>query len=163
MKRALRFQLSLLILVSTTSAAQAQANLVHGIGAAINLGRMASKGGFSSKDKTMTIETFRDQNFPMKRTPVDQLSGEATDQISFLEGQLDQCHKALFASATGPVLAANQLALIQTTQRILADARPTWNQKFYKQELAFYQAEDGRRQQSAAVKSAPLTEAVAPK
>lgn len=160
MKKPLRSLLALLALLSIASAAQAQANLVHGIGAAVNLGRMAGRGGLGGKDKTVTTDTYRDQEFPMKRTPAAQLTGDAADQIGLLEAQLEQCHRAL-EKPTAVICPPNQLAVINAAQAVIARARPGWNQKFYKQELAFYLAEDARRQ-AAAAPAAPAPTPPAP-
>lgn len=158
MTKMLRPLLALFTLLSAAPAAQAQANLVHGIGAAINLGRLAGRGGLGGKDKTVTTDTYRDQEFPLKRTPADKLTGEAADQIGLLEAQLEQCHRAL-EKPTAVICPPNQRAVINAAQAIIAQARPSWNQKFYKQELAFYLAEDARRQAAAgpAVPTAPAT------
>ncbi|WP_375416857.1 hypothetical protein [uncultured Hymenobacter sp.] len=159
MKKLLRSSLLLLLFSGAASAAQAQAVLVNGLATLFRVGVTAAHGDYG--DKTVTTATYRDQEFPVKRTPAEQLTGEAADQIGLLEAQLEQCHQALAASATGPVCPASQLATIKAAQAVIAAARPNWSQKFYKRELAFYQAEDARRL-LAAGQAAPTPDA-APK
>ena len=142
-------QILLFVLLSATAiTAQAQANLVHGIVAGMMLGRKAANGDFA--DKSVTHITYREQQYPLKRTPPEMLTGASTEQIGLLETQLEQCHAALFADTTGAVCPAERLTAIKAAQGILAQARPGWNQKAYRAELAFYVAEDARRQRVAA-------------
>lgn len=148
MNRTLRPLLLLIsVLLINSFAAQAQAALVNGIVTGFNLGRMVARGDFAEKNVVAT--TYRGQQYPLKRTPAGQLSGQAADQIALLEAQLDQCHAALLADSAGVVCPPNRQATIQATQAIITKARPAWNQKMYRTELAFYVAEDARRQQVA--------------
>jgi hypothetical protein len=121
---------------------------VHGIGAGINLARMASKT--KTDDKSVTDADYRNQPFSTKRTVPEILTGAATNQIIFLESQLDVCKKALFADSTGIVCSAAQQNTIRTMMLEIAKLQSSWPQKAYRQELAFYVAEDARRQQVAA-------------
>ena len=156
MMKLLRPLLGLSVCLGAAPAAQAQANLVHGIGAAINLGRMAARGGATRQpgDKTVTTDTYRDVEFPMKRTPANKLSGEAGDQIGLLEGQLEQCHQAL-ANAKAVICPEARLATIRAAQALVVRQCPGWNQKYYQQELDFYLAEDARRHAADAPVPAP--------
>ena len=76
----------------------------------------------------------------------EKLTGKAADQIAFLEAQLEKCHLALLADSVGTVCSVNQQTTIQTIQSLVASARPNWGQKYYRQEVASYVAEDVRRQ-----------------
>ena len=150
MNKALRPLIALVLLLGSALAAQAQANLVHGIVAGLMLGHRAMNGDFN--DKTVTAITYRGQKYPMKRTPTDPAhapAAAAADPTAQLEGQLNLCHAALFADTTGAVCPANRQALIQATHGIVAQSRPGFNMKHYRTELAFYLAEDARRQRVA--------------
>jgi hypothetical protein len=131
MKRPL---LLLATILSTAFAAQAQVGLASGLMTAFRIGQLVQK------------VTYHGRKFPIKRTPADQLSGAVVDQIALLEGQLENCHTALLADSVGIICSMDQQNKIKITQAILSDSRPTWNQKYYDQEVAFYLAEDARRQ-----------------
>ena len=101
MKKVLRSLASTLVLVSLAEAAQAQANLVHGIVAGISLIGNASTAGSSDKsysDKTVANVTYENRAYPMKRTPADKLTGKAADQIALLESQLQKCRMRMITS-----------------------------------------------------------------
>ena len=148
MNKALRSFVTLVLLLGGALAAQAQANLVNGIVAGLMLGRHAINGDFN--DKTVTAITYRGQKYPMKRTTTDPAHPPvAADPTAQLEGQLNLCHAALFADTTGAVCPADRQALIQATHGIVAQSRPGFNMKHYRTELAFYLAEDARRQKVA--------------
>jgi len=85
----------------------------------------------------------------MHRTPADQLPKQAAAEITSLEDQLEQCHTAMLASPTGSVCTAGQRAAIQDAAVSVARAKPGWDLQPYQQEMAFYMAEDARRQQAA--------------
>lgn len=144
MKSGFRTALILLTLAGAASAAQAQANLVHGIVAGINLSRMAAWGDFA--DKSVDAVEYRKRKFPTKRTVPEMLTGPATNQIIFLEAQLDLCKAALLTDTTDTVCPASRRNMIAAMQTEIAGAQPSWPQKYYRQELAFYTAEDSRRQ-----------------
>jgi hypothetical protein len=135
--------LLLSILLSTAFTAQAQVALASALMSAFRLGQMATQR--DAADKTVLKSTYHGRKFPMQRTPADQLSGPVVDQIALLETQLENCHTALLADSLGPICSAERQNTIKITQAILSDSRPTWNQKYYSQEVAFYLAEDGRR------------------
>ena len=78
------------------------------------------------------------------------LTGAATQQILFLESQLDLSKAALFTDSTGVVCPASRQNAIHTMMAEIGKLQPSWPQKFYRQELAFYVAEDVRRQKVAA-------------
>jgi len=148
MKKALRPITALLLLLGSTLAAQAQANLIHGITAGLMLGYHAINGDFN--DKTVTAITYRGQKYPMKRiTPNPATATLAAEPTARLEGQLDLCHAALFADTTGTVCPTDRRELIQATHGMVAQSRPGLNMKHYRTELAFYLAEDARRQKVA--------------
>ncbi|GEM_PF-1312207 len=89
------------------------------------------------------------QELVMRRTATDQLPKQATAEITSLEAQLEQCHAAMLASPTGTVCTAEQRAAIQRAAVSVARAKPGWDLQPYQQEMAFYAAEDARRQQAA--------------
>jgi hypothetical protein len=86
----------------------------------------------------------------MYRTPADKLPKQAAEQITGLEAQLDRCHAAMLASPTGPVCSPEQRAAIQSAAVSVARAKPSFDLHPYQQEMAYYMAEDDRRQQPAA-------------
>ena len=147
MNKALRPVITLAFLLGTAFAAQAQANLVHGIVTGLMLGHHAINGDFD--DKTVTAVTYRGQKYPMKRITTEPGSPVAADPAAQLESQLELCHTALFADSTGAVCPANRRAVIQAIQGIVSQSRPGLNTKPYRTELAFYLAEDARRQKVA--------------
>ncbi len=100
-------------------------------------------------ERTTTTATYRGQSFPMKRTPDDILAGDAADRITQLETQLALCHTALLADSVGRICPAERLADLQANFKYVGLNRPTWDQKAYRQELKFYQAEDNRRRLAA--------------
>lgn len=85
----------------------------------------------------------------LHRTPADKLPKQAAEQITSLEAQLDRCHAAMLASPSGPVCSAEQRAAIQQAAMSVARAKPGFDLHPYQQEMAFYLAEDARRQQAA--------------
>ena len=121
---------------------------MHGIVAGMNVSRMAARGDF--KDKSVEGVEYRNRFFPAKRTVPEMLTGPATQQILFLESQLDLCKAALFTDSTGVVCPAGRQNTVHTMLAEIGEAQPSWPQKYYRQELAFYVAEDARRQRVAA-------------
>ncbi|OGX90462.1 hypothetical protein BEN49_06680 [Hymenobacter coccineus] len=86
----------------------------------------------------------------LHRTPADQLPKKGADQITALEAQLEQCHAAMLATPGGIICTPEQRTAIQSAAVSVARARSNWDLQPYQQELAYYQAEDARRQQAAA-------------
>lgn len=86
----------------------------------------------------------------LHRTPADKLPKQAAEQITSLETQLERCHAAMLASPTGPVCSPEQRTAMQEAAVSVARAKPGWNLQPYQQEIAFYLAEDARRQQATA-------------
>ena len=82
------------------------------------------------------------------RTPADKVPRKAAEPLTSLEGQLDRCHAALLASPTGPICSPEQRAAIQEAAVGVARAKPGFDLRPYQQEMAFYLAEDARRQQA---------------
>jgi hypothetical protein len=91
----------------------------------------------------------------MHRTPAAQMPKKAAEQLTSLEAQLDACHAAMLASPTSPVCTPEQRAAIQQAAMGIARAKPGFDLHPYQQEMAYYMAEDTRRQQA----SAPATPA----
>ena len=112
MNKILRTTAVFLTLTGPTSLARAQANLVHGIVAGINVARMAAHGDFG--DKSVDGVKYRNRFFPANRTVPEMLTGAATQQILLLESQLDLSKTALFADSTGVVCPAGRQNTIHT-------------------------------------------------
>ena len=147
MAPASRFVFLFLLIFGTASALHAQANLVHGIAAGLSLGRRAARGEFA--DKSVAAVEYRGKQCPTKRTGPEMLNGAATQQILFLEAQLDLCKTALFADSTGAVCPVARQNIMLAMQAEIAQLQGSWPLKYYRQEMAFYMAEDNRRQQVA--------------
>lgn len=82
------------------------------------------------------------------RTSADKMPKQAATQITDLETQLDRCHAAMLASPTAAVCSAEQRAAIQSAAVSVARAKPGFDLQPYQQEMAYYMAEDARRQQA---------------
>lgn len=91
----------------------------------------------------------------LSRTPADKLPKKGAEQITALEAQLDRCHAAMLADAQAVVCSPEQRAAIQQAAIGVARAQPSWDLHPYQQEMAFYLAEDARRQQAATASPAP--------
>jgi hypothetical protein len=164
MKRFL-FSIVLLSGLGAAQAAQAQAALVNLMVTGTRLGIKAlAKNKQPVPDKPIDQATA-DKNaaantaatiaaqpkaLVLHRTPADQLPKQAAAQITALETQLEQCHAAMLASPTGVICTPEQRAAIQSAAIGVARARSSWDLQPYQQEMAYYQAEDARRQQAAA-------------
>lgn len=147
--------------------AQAQAAFIIGrlvgigVGAAINASRTPKitpeqKAAQLAQNATSQEEAARNTASPagptelvMHRTPADKIPKKAAAQITDLEAQLDQCHAAMLATPAGAICTAQQRAAIQAAAISVARAKPGFDLAPYQQEMAFYMAEDGRRQQAA--------------
>jgi hypothetical protein len=129
------------------SASTAQAQIIPAVNTVI-LARKFIRGEFA--DRTVTPISYRGQQFPIQRAIPEKLSGPGADQIAFLEAQLEKCHLTMFSDSSAAVCPASQLTTIKATQAIVAKVRPLWNQKNYRDEIAFYMAEDTRRQRAMA-------------
>jgi hypothetical protein len=163
---------SLLVGLGSAHAAQAQAGaLVNLVGLGLRLGVQAATrpkltaeqaAAQQAAAKTDAQRASADQTaqlaaagptvpkeLVLHRTPTDKLPKQAAAQITSLETQLEQCHAAMLASPTGAVCTAEQRATIQTAAMGVARAKPGWDMQPYQQEMAFYLAEDARRQQAA--------------
>ena len=149
MPKHLRCFVAGLALLSSTFAAQAQANLTNGIMAGIRLARHTANNKQNGTDYTVSNLNYRGQEFPVKRTPTEQLTGPAAAHITLLETELEKCYKALLADSAGTVCYENQKVTIKAMQALISRAQPGWNQKPYRAEAAFYAAEDARRQHIA--------------
>lgn len=159
---------SLLLGLGAAQHAHAQAALVNLIGAGIRLGvgaatrpKLTAEQLAAQRAATDKVTAEREAaeravtgsavptELVLHRTPADKLPKQAATQITALEAQLERCHAAMLASPTGPVCSAEQRALIQQSAIEVARAKPGWDLHPYQQEMAFYLAEDTRRQQAA--------------
>ncbi len=144
---------------------QAQAALVNLFTAGTTLGIRAIKNHKKTAEATPADQATRDKTaaanaaatvagapkeLVQRRTPADKLPKKGAEQITALEAQLDLCHAAMLANPTGVVCTAEQCTAIQSAAVSVARAQSGWDLQAYQQELAFYQAEDVRRQQAAA-------------
>jgi hypothetical protein len=160
-----------LILLGSLSAArpaQAQAALVNLVGLGVRLGVQAARGKKQATPQqtvsAATPEATAQQaaanqavvlaaspaELVVHRTPADQLPKQAAQQITGLEAQLEACHAAMLASPTGPVCTPEQRTAIQQAAASVARAKPGFDLHPYQQEMAYYMAEDARRQPAAA-------------
>ena len=161
-----RFLLPFILFVGfgAVQTAQAQAGLINLFVAGTNLGVRAIKN-----HKTPAVATPADQatldkaaatnaaatiagapkELVKQRTPADKLPKRGAEQITALEAQLDRCHAAMLADPAGVICTPEQRAAIQSAAVSVARAQSGWSLQPYQQELAFYQAEDVRRQQPA--------------
>lgn len=162
-----RFLLSVALLsgLGTVQAAQAQGSLVHLITAGTTLGVRAllkNKQPVPVKpidqataDKNAAANTAatiaaQPKVLVLHRTPADQLPKKGAEQITALEAQLEQCHAAMLANPGGVICTPEQRAAIQSAAVGVARAQAGWSLQPYQQEMAYYQAEEARRQQAAA-------------
>jgi len=150
------------VFVGLSQVAKAQVNLIRmGVNSAI-LAKRLSKGGAPAPENSAkpekpskpaeaaaTSSTYESKEFPMLRTPADQLPRKGAEQVVAMESELDRCHTALLASPTGVICTPEQRAALQTAVMNLARANSSRNLAAYQQEATFYLAEDARRQQSA--------------
>lgn len=145
--------------------AQAQAGLINLFVAGSTLGVRAIKNhkkkpeaapaDQATLDKATAANTAatiaaQPKELVLHRTPADQLPKKGAEQITALEAQLEQCHAAMLANPGGIICTPEQRAAIQSAAVSVARARSGWDLQPYQQELAYYQAEDARRQQAAA-------------
>ncbi|MGI4734477.1 MAG: hypothetical protein ACRYG7_04790 [Janthinobacterium lividum] len=115
-----------------------------GVGAAVNASRTPKSAPVAAQPVAEVAAA--PQALVMQRTPADKLPKRASEQIVALEAQLEQCHAAMLASPTAVVCTAEQRTAIQQAAISVARAKPDWSLQPYQQEMAFYQAEDARRQ-----------------
>ncbi|GAB3587463.1 hypothetical protein GCM10027345_38310 [Hymenobacter daeguensis] len=101
-------------------------------------------------DINVTAASYRGQAYPQKRTPPTRLNGPGGPQIASHEALLQQCQAALAADSTGALGTADTWARLKKSVEAIARDRPTWNVQPYRDEAAFYEAEDARRQRVAA-------------
>ena len=148
MKKSL-LSLALLLGVGHLTATHAQIGaMANLLGAGINAGRAMHRR--ANMPPTPTMSAYEGRQFPMQRTPADQLPKKGAEPIVAMETELDRCHAALLASPTGPICTPEQRAAIQTAIVNLARAGSSKSLPVYQQEANFYLAEDARRQQAAA-------------
>lgn len=159
------FPIALLSGLGTVQAVQAQSSLVHLFTAGTTLGVRAlmknkqpvlvkpidqATANKNAAANTATIIAAQPKELVLHRTPTDQLPKKAAEQITALETQLEQCHAAMLANPSGIICTPEQRAAIQRAAVGVARAQSSWNLQPYQQEMAYYQAEDARRQQAVA-------------
>jgi len=143
--------LSLTIGLGAVQAAQAQAVFLIGrlvgigVGAAVNASRTPKSAPVVEQQPASEVAAAP-QALVMQRTPADKLPKRASEQIMALEAQLEQCHAAMLASPTAVVCTAEQRTAIQQAALSVARAKSDWSLQPYQQEMAYYLAEDARRQ-----------------
>ena len=134
--------------LGSAPAAQAQVSQAIMLGTAIFRG--AHQASNSPEAPVVTTAYYRTHNYLMQRTPPAGRGILGGDQIGYLERQLDQCRARLQADSTGHVCTAAQLSQLQATRTAILAVQPKWPVQLYDQEIAFYTAEDTRRQPAAA-------------
>ncbi|QJX48525.1 hypothetical protein HMJ29_17020 [Hymenobacter taeanensis] len=95
----------------------------------------------------VTSFSYKGQTVPVKRTTPETFKGKGGPEIQALEALLAERHMALLADSVQSFLpAAQHEAIVEATRKAVA-TRPNWNYAPYRQELAFYEKEEARRQQ----------------
>ena len=89
--------------------------------------------------------TYQGRSFPRQRTPVEALPVEGQAELLRLETMLQRAYESLTDDPTGPVLPAVLADVLTQAAQQAAAVIPTWNQNAYRQEAAFYAAEQARR------------------
>lgn len=141
--------LALLLGLGQLPAAHAQVGAVVNLfGAGINAGRAMHRR--TNTPPPAAMSSYEGRQFPMQRTPADQLPKKGAEPIVAMETELDRCHAALLASSTGPICTPEQRTAIQTAIVNLVRAGSSKNLPAYQQEANFYLTEDARRQQAVA-------------
>lgn len=155
----------LLVLLLVGAAGSARAQLVNLISTGVRVGVSAAVASRSSAgarnyveladpraptpDINVTAASYRGQAYPQKRTPSTRLNGPGGPQIAAHEALLQQCQAALAADSTSAIGNAATWARLKSSLETIARDRPTWNVQPYRNEAAFYEAEDARRQRIA--------------
>ena len=88
--------------------------------------------------------SYRGRSFPRLRTPVPQLPWAGQAEILRLETLLERAYAGLLTD-TATVLLPVQADVVEQAARQAAAVVPTWNHPAYRQEAAFYVAEQARR------------------
>ena len=101
-------------------------------------------------DASVTPAAYRGQTYPLKRTPPHRLKGPGRDQVAYQESELAKCQAALVADSTQAIGNAETWSMLRGSLEIIARDRPNWNIQAYREEAAFYEAENARRQRVAA-------------
>ena len=145
--------LLLLLLIGAAGSAQAQlANLISsGVRVGVSTARARNyvepaDPRAPTPDINVTAATYHGQTYPQKRTPPARLKGPGGEQIANHEALLQKCQDALAADSTGAIGDAASWARLKNSLEAIARDRPTWNVQPYRDEAAFYLAEDARRQ-----------------
>ena len=159
-----------LLLLPLATAATARAQLVDIISAGVRFGTAAALAGRSSAsardyveladpranttDVNVTPATYRGRTYPQKRTAPGKLKTPGGEQIAWQEAELQKC-QTLMVADTAAFGTPDTWTHLKASQDIIARERPTWNVQPYRDEAAFYEAENARRQRSAALPAAP--------
>ena len=139
-----------LLSLGTSQVACGQVNFIRlGMNAATLARRAGNKDSTATTASAAATSASQSKTFPMQRTAAAQLPKKGAEQITALEAQLESCHAAMLASPTGVVCPPEQRKAIQQAAVSVARAQANWDLQPYQQEMAFYLAEDARRQQAA--------------
>jgi hypothetical protein len=90
------------------------------------------------------LATYQGRSFPRLRTPVQKLPWAGQAEIMRLETLLQRAYLGLLTD-TATVLLPVQADVVEQAARQAAAVVPTWNHEAYRQEAAFYVAEQARR------------------
>ena len=91
------------------------------------------------------MATYQGRSFPRQRTPVEALPVEGQAELLRLETLLQRAYESLTDDPIGPVLPPVLADVLTQAAQQAAAVVPTWNQDAYRQEVAFYAAEQARR------------------
>jgi hypothetical protein len=89
--------------------------------------------------------SYRGRLFPRLRTAIPTLPWAGQAEILRLETLLQRAYLALLTDSTATVLLPVQADVVEQAARQAAAVVPTWNHEAYRQEAAFYVAEQARR------------------
>ena len=98
----------------------------------------------NSRQPEAPSATYQGRAFPRLRTPVEKLPWAGQAEILRLETLLQRAYLGLLTD-TATVLVPVQADVIEQAARQAAAVVPTWNHEAYRQEAAFYVAEQARR------------------
>ena len=87
---------------------------------------------------------YQGRSFPRLRTPVEQLPWAGQAEIMRLETLLQRAYLGLLTD-TAAVLLPRQADIVEQAAWQAAAVVPAWNHEAYRQEAAFYVAEQSRR------------------
>jgi hypothetical protein len=137
--------LLLVLLLGAVGKVQAQAALVNFIANGVVLGVRAASNSTGRTSAKPSPGQYRGLEYPRLRTPAKQLGWAGGDQIAYQEKLLQQCQDTMLSDTTAALGNDDVWAAIKSSQDNIGRNQPKWNVTAYREELAFYMAEDARR------------------